>query len=187
MDIDERFRPPGPSPRLADKVAVVVGAGQTPGTTIGNGRATAILFAHEGARLLLVDRDRDSAEETAAITRAVGAETEVLGADIADEEQARAIATTAVERFGRIDVLHNNVGIGAGDGGVTTLEREIWDKIFAVNVTGAYLTCKYVVPAMREAGRGSIVNISSIAAIASAGLAAYKASKAALNALTHHL
>jgi NAD(P)-dependent dehydrogenase (short-subunit alcohol dehydrogenase family) len=187
MDIDERFRPPGPSPRLADKVAVVVGAGQTPGTTIGNGRATAILFAHEGARLLLVDRDRESAEETAEITRAAGADTEVLAADIADEEQARAIATTAVDRFGRIDVLHNNVGIGAGDGGVTTLEREIWDKIFAVNVTGAYLTCKHAVPVMREAGRGSIVNISSIAAIASAGLAAYKASKAALNALTHHL
>ena len=109
--------------RLAGKVAIITGAGQTPGETIGNGRATSLLFAREGAQLLLVDRRADSAEDTAAMVRGEGGQCEVLQADITDEEAAKAIAATALERFGRIDVLHNNVGIGGGDGGPTSPHR----------------------------------------------------------------
>jgi NAD(P)-dependent dehydrogenase (short-subunit alcohol dehydrogenase family) len=170
--------------RLAGKVAIITGAGQTPGETIGNGRATSLLFAREGAQLLLVDRRGDSAEDTAAMVRAEGGQCEVLQADITDEEAAKTIAATAVERFGRIDVLHNNVGIGGGDGGPTSLTEESWHRIMDVNLTGPWLVCKHVLPVMRSQQHGSIVNISSVAAIASTPMLAYKVSKAGLNALT---
>jgi NAD(P)-dependent dehydrogenase (short-subunit alcohol dehydrogenase family) len=180
--------PPLPvGPRLAGKVAVVVGAGQLSGDTIGNGRATAIAFAMAGASLLLVDMDRSSLEDTRSLAEGYGADVEVLVGDVTDEEQAASITRRCVDRFGRIDVLHNNVGTGVGDGGITTMARTTWDRIFAVNVTGVYLTCKHAVPEMRRRGRGSIVNVSSIASVVSTQLAAYKSSKAALNALTHHL
>jgi len=173
--------------RLANKVAIVVGAGQTPGETIGNGRATAVLFAREGATVLLVDRDEASAGDTLRMIEAEGGTGSVLRADITVEDDACAIASTCVDRYGRIDVLHNNVGIGAGDSGVTTMDRDVWDRIFDVNLTGMMLTCKYVIPVMREQGSGAIVNISSIAAVASTRIAAYTSSKAAVNALTQHL
>jgi NAD(P)-dependent dehydrogenase (short-subunit alcohol dehydrogenase family) len=168
-------------------VAIVVGAGQAPGDTIGNGRAIAILFAREGARVLLVDRDVESAAATQAMIAAEGGEARVLEADVTDEPAVRRIPQACLDHFGQLDVLVNNVGIGTGDGGVTSLERATWDRIFAVNVTGVFLTCKYVVPVMRDRNAGAIVNISSVAAVAAAPLAAYKSSKAALNALTHHL
>ncbi len=178
--------------RLAGKVAVVVGAGQSPGSgpddeTIGNGRATALLFAREGAQVLAVDRRLGSAQETADLITAEGGVAVAAEADICDEDQAASITARCLEQFGTIDILHNNVGIGAGDGGVTTLELDTWNKIFDTNVTGMFLTCKHAIPAMRESGGGAIVNISSVAAIASAGIAAYKSSKAAVNALTQHL
>jgi NAD(P)-dependent dehydrogenase (short-subunit alcohol dehydrogenase family) len=176
--------------RLAGKTAVVVGAGQTVGTTIGNGRATAILFAREGARVLLVDRDRDSMQETLALIEqdAPGAATTFV-ADIVDEDECRALVECACDRFdGRIDVLHNNVGIGAGDGGPTSLEAAAWDRIMETNLKAMWLTCKHAVPVMREQGGGAIVNISSIAAVAGVGnLTAYKISKAGVNALTQSL
>ena len=173
--------------RLKDKVAVIVGAGQTPGQTIGNGRATALRFAEEGARLVLVDRNEASLEETAGLARERGAEVEIVIADITSEADNERIVATSLARFERIDVLHNNVGIGAGDRGPTTLERSTWDRIFEVNVTGPFLTCKHAIPAMRESGGGSIVNISSMAAVEPTNLTAYKASKAALNAFTEQL
>ena len=110
--------------RLADKVAIVIGAGQTPGETIGNGRATAVLFAREGARVLLVDRDEASANETLALIEAEGGHASVLRADITDEDDVAAIPGTCIKAFGRIDILHNNVGIGTGDSGVTGMRRE---------------------------------------------------------------
>lgn len=171
--------------RLQGKVAIVVGAGQTPGDTIGNGRATAILFAREGARVLLVDRDVDRARETEAAIREEGGECALLGADITSEADCKGIAEACVEAFGRIDVLHNNVGIGDGDGGITHLTEEVWDRIMDVNLKGMFFTCKHVLPVMREQEGGSIVNISSAAAVASTGLTAYKTSKAGVNALTH--
>jgi NAD(P)-dependent dehydrogenase (short-subunit alcohol dehydrogenase family) len=173
--------------RLQDKVAVVVGAGQTPGTTIGNGRATAVMFAREGASVLVVDRDAASAASTVQMIETEGGTATVCVADITVEEQAAAIATVCVQQFGRIDALVNNVGIGSGDSGVVAMEREIWDRIFEVNLTGLMLTCKHVLPVMRQQGSGSIVNISSIAAVATTRMAAYTSSKAAVNALTQHL
>jgi len=171
---------------------VIVGAGQSRGSgpdddTIGNGRATALLFAREGAKVLAVDRRLDSAQETVDLIAAQGGHAVAMEADICDEPQAAAITTTCLDSFGAIDILHNNVGIGAGDGGVTTLELETWNRIYDTNVTGMFLTCKHAIPAMRASGGGAIVNISSVAAIASAGIAAYKTSKAAVNALTQHL
>jgi NAD(P)-dependent dehydrogenase (short-subunit alcohol dehydrogenase family) len=176
--------------RLAGKTAVVIGAGQTAGATIGNGRATAILFAREGAQVLLVDRDADSAQETLAlIEQETPGVASTFVADIVDEDACRAIVTHALERFDRrIDVLHNNVGIGAGDGGPTSLDAHAWDRIMNTNLKAMWLTCKHVVPAMRERQAGAIVNISSIAAVAGVGnLTAYKISKAGVNALTQAL
>ena len=179
--------PAGLGPRLAGKVAIVVGAGQTQGTTIGNGRATALLFASHGARVLCVDRDAESAAETAAMITAEGGTAAVLRADVTDEADVARIPGACVETFGRIDVLHNNVGIGTGDSGVTSMQLDVWDRILDANLTGAMLTCKHVLPVLREQGSGAIVNVSSIAAIASTRMAAYTTSKAALNALTVHL
>ncbi|MGE0484536.1 MAG: SDR family NAD(P)-dependent oxidoreductase [Gammaproteobacteria bacterium] len=173
--------------RLNGKIAVVVGAGQTPGATIGNGRATALRFAQEGATVLVVDRDGDSADETLELLTKQGGEGSVLVADVTDEAQCAAITTTCVERYGRLDILHNNVGIGAGDRGATTMTAEIWDRIFDTNLKSVMFTCKHALPVMRAQGAGAIVNISSIAAVCSMGLVSYKASKAALNAYTHAL
>ena len=174
--------------RLAGKTAVVVGAGQTPGATVGNGRATAIVFAREGARVLVVDRDAASAEETRALIADEGGQAEVHVADIATEDECLGLAEAAADRLGRIDILHNNVGVAAGDGGPTSLTEEGWDRIVDVNVKAMWLTCKHVVPIMRQQRSGAIVNISSVAAIAAAGsLTAYKVSKAGVNALTQSL
>ena len=107
--------------RLDDKVAIVVGAGQTPGETIGNGRATAILFAREGARVMLVDRVLDRARETEKMIGDEGGESFSFEADITHESQCEALAAACTKRWGRIDVLHNNVGIGGGDAGITRL------------------------------------------------------------------
>ena len=174
--------------RLEGKRAVVVGAGQTPGETIGNGRATALLFAREGAHVVVVDRHAESAEETRQLIADEGGRAEVMVADIADEANCERLAAEAREALGGIDILHNNVGIGAGDASPVRLEAEAWDRIMDVNLKAMWLTCKHVVPIMREQGAGSIVNISSTAAIMAANsLTAYKVSKAGVNALTQSL
>jgi len=173
--------------RLKDKVAIVTGAGQTPGETIGNGRATAIMFAREGARVMLVDRDAERARETEQMIADEGGVTTVFEGDVTREDDCRAMAVACVEAFDRIDVLHNNVGIGTGDAGATHLELDAWKKIMDVNLTGAFLACKHVLPQMRSQGSGSIINISSLASIASTGMLAYKVSKAGLNALTQQI
>ena len=174
--------------RLEDRVAIVVGAGQTVGETIGNGRATAITFAREGALLILVDKDAASLEETAALARAEGAEVRTFVADVASDDGPDQIVAAAVDAFGRIDILHNNVGIGAGDGPPHHLTDDAYDLIMDVNLRAMWRTCRAAVPTLRAGGHGAIVNISSIAAIASAGnLTAYKLSKAGVNALTQNL
>lgn len=173
--------------RLADKIAVVVGAGQTPGDTVGNGRATAIRFAEEGAQVLLVDRNGASAEQTLAMVRERGGDGSVCVADVTRETDCAGIVSTCVERYGRIDVLHNNVGIGTGDRGAASMTVEVWDRIFDTNLKGIMLVCRHALPVMREQRAGVILNISSVAAVCSVGIAAYKTSKAALNAFTHHL
>jgi NAD(P)-dependent dehydrogenase (short-subunit alcohol dehydrogenase family) len=170
--------------RLAGKTAVVVGAGQTPGSTIGNGRATAVLFAREGASVLCVDRDLASAEETVAMITGDGGVARAYLADITDEAQCKGLIAEAVRRLGRVDILHNNVGIGEGDGSVQRLEASAWDRILAVNLKAMWLTLKHALPAMRGQGGGAIVNISSLAAIAPANIIAYEVSKAGVNKLT---
>jgi NAD(P)-dependent dehydrogenase (short-subunit alcohol dehydrogenase family) len=175
------------SGRLEGKAAIVVGAGQTPGETIGNGRATAILFAREGARVLVVDCDLDSAKETQSMIEAEGGSAEIHQADVTIESDCKSIADRCVELYGAIDILHNNVGIGGGDAGPTRLTEEVWDQIMNVNLKSVFLTCKHALPVMREQRRGCITNISSIAAVCSVGIVAYKTSKAGVNAYTHAL
>ena len=108
-------------------------------------------------------------------------------ADVTDEAQCEAITETCVERYGRIDVLHNNVGIALNDSGPVSITEAVWDQIFDVNLKAIMFTCKHALPVMRKQGGGNIINISSIAAICEMGLVSYKASKAALNAYTHTL
>ncbi len=173
--------------RLDGRVAVVIGGGQTPGDTIGNGRATAITFAREGAKVVVVDRRLDSAEDTVAVIRDAGGEAVAHSADITDRESSASIPDVATATYGALDILHNNVGIGTDDGPATRVDEEAWQQIFDVNLSAMWRTCKHVIPVMRAAGHGSIVNISSIASICSTNTAAYQISKAGVNALTQHL
>ena len=173
--------------RLKDKVAIVVGAGQTPGDTIGNGRATAILFAREGAKVLLVDCNVDSANETKSMIEGEGGIATAFEADVTREFECEALVKACVDAYGRVDILHNNVGIGTGDAGPTHLTEDVWQNIFDVNLKSVFLTCKHTLPVMREQGSGSIINISSVAAVCSVGMLAYKTSKAGINALTHSI
>lgn len=173
--------------RLAGKAGVVVGAGQTPGETIGNGRAASVVFAREGARVLLVDRRIDSARETAEIIRAEGGTAECCEADWTRRADCEKFATSCVDAYGRIDFLHNNVGVGTGDADPLRLDEETFDRIMEVNLKGCLLSCQAVLPVMREQGSGSVVNVSSLAAVASTRLTAYKISKAGMNALGQSL
>lgn len=173
------------SGRLDGRIAVVVGAGQTPGATIGNGRATAVTFAREGAKVVLVDRDADRLEEAAAD---LDAEHALIAVDVTADDAPERIVQGAIDAFGGIDVLHNNVGIGMGDGSPHQLADDAWDHIMDVNLRSTWRVCKAATPALRASGRGVITNVSSLAAIAAArGLTAYKVSKAGVNALTQAL
>lgn len=171
--------------RLADRVAIVVGAGATPGETIGNGRAAAVLFARAGASVLLVDREMERAEETRAMIAAEGGTAAAHAADVTSEEDCVRLVATCVERFGRIDVLHHNVGVGSL-GGPVELPRDQWQWVFDTNVTSMFLVCKHVLPHMERQQRGVIVTISSLAAVRRTPypMLAYHASKAAVNAFT---
>ena len=173
--------------RLQGKVAIVVGAGQTPGDTIGNGRAMAVLFVREGAKVMLVDRRMESAIETEAMIKKENGEAFAFKADVTKSEDCRAMADACVKRYRQIDILVNNVGIGKGDAGPVKLSEDDWDHIFSVNLKGMFLACKYVLPIMEQQGRGSIINISSVAAVCSVSMLAYKTSKAGVNALTHSI
>ena len=173
--------------RLKDKVAIVVGAGQTPGDTIGNGRATAILFAREGARVLLVDNNFESVQETQRLIEAEGGTCSAVKADFTNQQDCESFVRAAKQTYGRVDVLHNNVGIGGANDEILSLPEESWDRIMTVNLKGMFLSCRSVLPIMREQKSGAIINISSIAAVCSTGIVAYKTSKAGVNALTHQI
>jgi NAD(P)-dependent dehydrogenase (short-subunit alcohol dehydrogenase family) len=171
--------------RLDGKVAIIVGAGQTAGETVGNGRATAITFAREGATLVLVDRDEAGLAETASL---IDGEPTIVIADIVTDDAPDRIVAAALDAHGRIDLLHNNVGIGMGDGPPHHLSDEAFDRIMDVNLRALWRTCRAAVPELRRGGNGAIVNVSSLASIAAAGnLTAYKVSKAGVNALTQNL
>ena len=175
--------------RLGGKVAVIVGAGQSPGQGIGNGRATAVRFAQEGAKVLAVDRDLRSAAETAGIAAKEGGECVPFEADVTREATLAAAMNAAVERWGRLDILHNNVGmsLGAGDAMVTEISEEVFDRICAINLRGAIMACKHALPIMRRQHCGAIINISSTAAYENYPTVGYKTTKAALIALTQQL
>ena len=168
--------------RLEDKVAIVTGAGSV-AAGIGNGRATAVLFAREGAKVLLLDQTRASAEETGEMIRKEGGTAEVFVADVSRADDCRAGVERAVALWGKLDIVHNNVGI-SGRGTVVEAEEELWDRVMAVNVKSMMLMGKYAVPAMAVRKSGSIINISSIAALRPRGLTPYSASKGAVIALT---
>lgn len=170
--------------RLKGKTALVVGAGQTPGETIGNGRAMSILFAREGAQVLCVDRVAERAEETAAMIVAEGGQATAFTANVTKASEVEAMIAEAKARLGRIDILVNNVGIGGGDGPAHRVEEAAFDRILSVNLKGMWLTIKAAIPTMREQGGGAIVNISSLAGIAGGAQVAYEVSKAAVNRLT---
>jgi NAD(P)-dependent dehydrogenase (short-subunit alcohol dehydrogenase family) len=173
--------------RLAGKAAVIVGAGQTPGDTLGNGRATALLFAQEGARVLCVDRVGARAEETVAMIAEAGGRASALQADVSKASDAAEIAAQAVARLGRLDVLVNNVGIGGADGPAHRLEEAVFDRTLSVNLKGTWLVTKAALAVMRDQNAGSIVNISSLAARAGGIQLAYELSKAGVNRLTAHV
>jgi len=173
------------SGRLHDKVAIVCGAGQTPGASMGNGRATALRFAAEGGRVMCIDLTEDRARKTADEITAAGGEAIAVGADVTNETDCESFINHAVEAFGRLDIVHNNVGIGTHDVGPAHMTEEIWDFILDTNLKGVVFATKHALPIMRAQESGCFINISSVAAVCSVGLAAYKTSKAALNAFTH--
>jgi NAD(P)-dependent dehydrogenase (short-subunit alcohol dehydrogenase family) len=173
--------------RLQHRVAVVVGGGQSPGETLGNGRAAALAFAREGARVIVADRDLQSAGVTVAMIRDNGGVAEAVAADVCDADSIRLMTERAVSAFGGIDILHNNVGVGDRDGSVVDLPLESWDRIITTNLTGMFLTCKSVLPIMVAQGGGVIINVSSIASLLSYEGVAYKVSKAGVDALTRQL
>lgn len=173
--------------RLKDKVAIVVGAGQTHGETIGNGRATALLFAREGAKVLLVDRDLSSAQDTERLIKDEGGTATSIEADVTSSDDCGKYVRACVDTYGRIDVLHNNVGIGDADGPVHKVTEETWSRILDVNLSGTFRSCKAAIPVMREQRSGSIINISSVAAVCSTRITAYKVSKAGMNALSQDI
>lgn len=178
-----------PSKRLDGKVAVVIGAGQSPGEGLGNGRAAAIRFAREGARVLAVNRSIDSVEETADIIRKEGGEAIAMKGDITIESDIIAVMTEAKRRWGRIDVLHNNVGVslGGGDADLMEITEERFDNVYRINLRGTAFTCKHAIAVMREQRSGSIVNVGSAAAVGLYPYVAYKATKAGVNAMTEQL
>ncbi|MFQ5380303.1 MAG: SDR family NAD(P)-dependent oxidoreductase [Dehalococcoidia bacterium] len=175
--------------RLKGKTAIIFGGGQTPGETVGNGRATAILMAREGAKVVVVDRDAASATETVELIAAEGCEASAAVADVTDEVQIRSAIESCLDAHGRVDILHNNVGasLALGDATATELTAEAFDRIVAVNLRGMWLACKHALPAMREQGAGSIVNISSMAVRGAYPYVGYKTTKAGVVALTENL
>ncbi|MFI8595565.1 SDR family NAD(P)-dependent oxidoreductase [Microbacterium sp. NPDC078428] len=175
--------------RLEDKAALIVGGGQTPGVTAGNGRATAETFAREGARLVVADRDLAAAQETVGLIVAAGGDAIALQADVTDEESVHRLVADAHDHLGRIDILHNNVGVSlaGGDAIVTDIDMAAFDRVTAINLRGMVATCKHVIPLMREQGGGVILSIGSLASQIDYPYIAYKTSKAGVVALIENI
>lgn len=173
--------------RLRNKVAVVFGAGSV-GEGWGNGKAAAVAYAREGAKVVCVDLNGGAAKETCSIIQGEGGTASARAANIVESGEVHAAVQEAMEVFGRIDILHNNVGINEA-GGAAEATEESWDRVMAINAKGVFLTCKAVLPIMEHQGAGAIVNISSLAAIRYTGYpyASYYASKAAVNHFTKTL
>lgn len=175
--------------RLKDRIAIVVGAGQSAGEGMGNGRATALTFAREGAKVLCVDHNLASAEETVDMIAAQGGTAAACRADVTKNAEIKAMVADAVARWGRIDVLHNNVGVSlaGGDAELLAITEEAFDRCVAINLRSCILAAKHVIPIMRQQRSGAIINISSMAAITTYPYVAYKATKSAMIAFTEQL
>jgi NAD(P)-dependent dehydrogenase (short-subunit alcohol dehydrogenase family) len=175
--------------RLKDKIAIVVGAGQSPGEGLGNGRATVLRFVQEGAKVLAVDNNLASAEETATMARQSSGECIAFEANVTREASLAAMVEAARARWGRIDVLHYNVGvsIAGGDAPLDQVSEAAFDRIAAINLRGAIMTCKHVLPLMRAQRSGVITTISSVAAWEQYPNVVYKATKAGLIAFTQQV
>ena len=167
---------------LEGKVAIVTGGGAL-GDGIGNGRAAAILLGKAGARVIVVDRAGDLAKRTVEMIHEVGGEAVAHEADVTSAADCKALVELALDRFGRLDLLDNNVGIGSR-GSVVDESEESWRRVMQVNVDSMFLTAKHAIPAMRRGGGGAIVNVSSISALRPRGLTTYSVSKGAVIALT---
>src|ERR1700761_8661386 len=175
--------------RLRDRVAIVVGAGQSPGEGIGNGRATALTFAREGAKVLCVDHNLPSARETVELIAAKGGSAEAFKAEVTRDADLKAMVAEAQRRWGRIDILHNNVGVSlsGGDAELLDISEEALDRCIAINLKSCILAAKHVIPIMRQQKSGAIINISSMAVITSYPYVAYKATKSAMVSFTEQL
>jgi len=174
------------SGRLKDKVAVVLGAGSS-GPGWDNGKAIAVLFAREGAKVFAVDLRHEAAEETREIIAAEGGDATSFTADVSKAEDIKSLVDACIKAYGRIDILLNNVGILAV-GGPEEMPEEIWDRQMAVNVKSVFLSCKYILPILVCQSTSAIVNISSIASIRFTGYpsVAYNASKGTQPAHPEH-
>lgn len=171
--------------RLAGKVAIVTGAGAD-GDDIGIGRAIALMLAGEGAKVGCIDLDVDRSERTAARIRSEGGDAFALAGDVSRTENCQRFVEETVARYGRLDILVNNVGISTPTQ-LATIDEEMWNRIYAVNLTSAMLMSKFAVPRMIAGGGGSIVNISSVAGIRAHGALAYGTSKAAMAQLAREI
>jgi len=173
--------------RLKQKVVIVTGAGSI-GPGWGNGKATAVLFAREGAKVFAVDINLAAAEETKAIIDQEGGECTVHQADVSKSDEVKDMVERCFQVYGRIDILQNNVGI-VEVGGPVDISEENWDKLINTNLKSMFLTCKYCIPYMEKQGGGAIVNISSIASIRYTGYPSisYNASKGGVNQLTQNI
>jgi NAD(P)-dependent dehydrogenase (short-subunit alcohol dehydrogenase family) len=169
--------------RVEGKVAIVTGAGSTPGPGVGTGKATAVVLAREGAKVVLVDLHAERAEDTARMIDDEGGEALVFAADATRAADCEAMVQAALHSYGRLDILVNNIGL-ASVGTVVDTSEEAWDRAFAINLRTAFLACKFSVPPMAAQGRGAIVNISSISALRGDGTVAYSAAKGGLSAMT---
>jgi NAD(P)-dependent dehydrogenase (short-subunit alcohol dehydrogenase family) len=171
------------SGRVEGKVAIVTGAGSVPGPGVGTGKAIAVTLAREGAKLFLVDLFPERAEETKRLIEEEGGEAVVFKADCTKWQDCAALALAAMETFGTIDILVNNLG-RASFGAVTEAREEEWDLTFAINLRTVFLVSKYVIPVMAGQGAGSVINLSSLSAFRPGRTAAYSAAKAGVEALT---
>ncbi|GFG52695.1 SDR family NAD(P)-dependent oxidoreductase [Mycolicibacterium agri] len=175
--------------KLEGRTVVVVGGGQTPGQTAGNGRAAAITYAEAGAKVLVGDRDLDAANDTVKAILDAGGEAWAATVDVTDESSIVELIGTARQMWNRIDVLHNNVGVSlaGGDAVITDIDAEAFNRVIDINLTGMVLTCKHVIPIMREQGGGVIISIGSLASMIDYPYIAYKTSKAGVVAMTQNI
>jgi NAD(P)-dependent dehydrogenase (short-subunit alcohol dehydrogenase family) len=171
---------------LAGRVALVMGGGQLPGEDTGNGRAAALTFGRHGALVAVVDMSLASAEETANLISKEGGTAIAVQADVTNEENVIASVDTCVREYGRVDILHNNVGITAG-GEIAELDMDTYDRVMAINLRGMVLSCRHTLPIMRKQQKATIVNISSVADRINHPSASYRISKAAVLTLTRHI